>query len=343
MLIYFFVDVTIYDHANAAVCKSRAKKSVTSVTQVVKQLETTVEASWDDEDEEDFDLVQEEDDDGTTKVTIKRRSKKQKQVTTNTFYQYSGYQYPLDIWFLISEYITPEDVGRFAGICRSTYAVVCTAKFWFTLYRRYYTPCPTLPERLQPECMVRLYGLRTSVIRALHHMYPPFIVYMKSLERKSPRVLLKQQCILMWHKKRTSKCWMIYFKFKEPDIISHQRKITQKPDLVDMLEDIYANNDDKCRILQIACKNYNPTSSVVGLYLADASVKLSQNLTQHRIELTFASSLVCSNAGKDPLGTHNTTVIVMDPVLKLGVLDWWYPDYIHSPFTASLVANDDLT
>lgn len=89
--------------------------------------------------------------------------------------------YPLDIWFLISEYIRPEDVGRFAGICKLSYAVVCSAKFWFSMYRRYinmyklhHKTISHLPERLQPESMFRLYGLRTSVIRALYFLYPPF-------------------------------------------------------------------------------------------------------------------------------------------------------------------------
>jgi hypothetical protein len=48
-----------------------------------------------------------------------------------------GVEYPLDIWFLISEYILPENVSTFARICKSASHVVSTAKFWFHLYRRY--------------------------------------------------------------------------------------------------------------------------------------------------------------------------------------------------------------
>jgi hypothetical protein len=48
-----------------------------------------------------------------------------------------GLDYPLDIWFLISEHICPEDVSTFARICKSALHVVNTAKFWFHLYRRY--------------------------------------------------------------------------------------------------------------------------------------------------------------------------------------------------------------
>lgn len=46
-----------------------------------------------------------------------------------------GIDYPLDIWFIISEYIEPEAVGKFARICKSSYYVTTTAKFWFYLYK----------------------------------------------------------------------------------------------------------------------------------------------------------------------------------------------------------------
>lgn len=51
------------------------------------------------------------------------------------FLHYLGVDYPLDIWFIISEYISPEAVGKFAQICRSSYHVVTTGKFWFHLYK----------------------------------------------------------------------------------------------------------------------------------------------------------------------------------------------------------------
>lgn len=50
---------------------------------------------------------------------------------------HSGIDYPIDIWFLISEFLHPEDVGTFAGICKTTLAVVSTAEFWSNLYKRF--------------------------------------------------------------------------------------------------------------------------------------------------------------------------------------------------------------
>lgn len=45
-------------------------------------------------------------------------------------------KYPADLWFLISGYIRPEDVGRFALICRQSYNVTRSSGFWRQLYRR---------------------------------------------------------------------------------------------------------------------------------------------------------------------------------------------------------------
>jgi hypothetical protein len=66
---------------------------------------------------------------------------------------------------------------------------------------RHYKAVPNLPERLQPECMVRLYGLRACVIRALHYTYPPFVNKLKAVTtfEGDPHNLTKRQCVLMWH------------------------------------------------------------------------------------------------------------------------------------------------
>lgn len=47
-----------------------------------------------------------------------------------------GREYPVDIWLVLSSYIRPEDVCRFALICRNAWIATCTAVFWTRLYRR---------------------------------------------------------------------------------------------------------------------------------------------------------------------------------------------------------------
>lgn len=47
-----------------------------------------------------------------------------------------GREYPVDIWLVLSSYIRPEDVCRFALICSNAWIATCTAVFWTRLYRR---------------------------------------------------------------------------------------------------------------------------------------------------------------------------------------------------------------
>lgn len=52
-----------------------------------------------------------------------------------------GGDYPVDIWLLLASYIRPEDVCKFALICKNAWIVTCTAAFWTRLYRRWsHTP-----------------------------------------------------------------------------------------------------------------------------------------------------------------------------------------------------------
>lgn len=205
--------MTINDFANATVCKNRVKKSVSSTTTVLKQIDDRL---WDeklDDFDSEFDFIEEENEDGTKSMVLqKRESRRRRKTETETVCDQGGVEYPLDIWFLISEHVKPEDINRFASICRASWEVTCSAKFWFGLYRRYYRSVPGLPERLQPECMVRLYGLRACVIRALHHCYVPFIIYdgkcnSKSFFYEHPSALVKRVCITAWHERVSKGIW----------------------------------------------------------------------------------------------------------------------------------------
>ncbi len=61
-----------------------------------------------------------------------------------------GVQYPYDLWCLLGDYISPESVGTFAAICRSSHTVVHSARFWTKLYHRSVTST-TPPHKTVPE------------------------------------------------------------------------------------------------------------------------------------------------------------------------------------------------
>ncbi|KAG8230237.1 hypothetical protein J437_LFUL010865 [Ladona fulva] len=139
--------------------------------------------------------------------------------------------YPLDMWFIIGEYIHPEDVGRFAAICSSTRAVVASPDFWLRLRRRYISGGRRESEKNN-------YALRAQVIRALRQSYPPLVVrpqfYLRSStvgiinwwstigQRRILRftgdhhLVLGACCIQLWQEKRKGSL-VFYVKLKHPN------------------------------------------------------------------------------------------------------------------------------
>lgn len=269
MIILHFLDITLNDFANSSVCKTRLKKSANNVSNVLKKFEE--EKTWEEKTEEfEGDFVEEVDEEGNVTYVLRKVEPRRRRKTISNSeeaHQNVGKDYPIDIWFLLSEYIRPEDVGCFAGICKTSFEVVCTAKFWFSLYRRYYIAVPNMPEELQLESLVRKYGLRTFVIRALHFMYPPFVNKLKLISTASeehPDVLQKRICESLWHQKKGH--WIYYFKMRDrrSNTLQHSRTDFKTPDLLEILDDVSANPDEHCRILQVFCKDFNPIPPVIG-------------------------------------------------------------------------------
>lgn len=336
-------DVTINDFANSSAPKHRPKKSSTSVTTIIKQLEDhenqTQSKSWDDQELDDYDYIKQENDDGEVIYVLK----KVKIVNLNTTDVAestidTGKDYPVDIWFLISEYIKPEDIGTFARICRTSYSITNTGKFWFSLYKRYYKKTVELPRRLQPDCMFRLYGIRMLVIKSLYYTYPLFVNQLKVIKTEEhPDVLTKRMCTLMWHVKFKNH-WVYYFKLKEmvypPHLISNRDE--KRVDLIELLEDVAANVEENCRVLQITCLSFIPVLSVQGLFLTSVGVTLSQGFRHNRVQLIFNTNLM---HGKST--TEGTVCILLDPVINVRILDWWHPLYPHN-YNLNLLVNQNL-
>lgn len=81
---------------------------------------------------ENDDLPKSKNDPSVTEVKRKTVKSEQKENDNSV----EGIDYPVDLWFLISEHISPEMVIKFAIICKKSYYVTHTAKFWFHLLRR---------------------------------------------------------------------------------------------------------------------------------------------------------------------------------------------------------------
>ncbi|KAM4589028.1 transmembrane protein 183A isoform 2-T2 [Odontesthes bonariensis] len=307
--------VTVADYADAdpAVVKSgRVKKAVANAIEkeakllcgqeasqgaVVEVLSSAVGVETDSLGSCD-DLDPDEEGESEIKVARKKKNKRRKESSESS----DGEDYPVDIWLVLSAYIRPEDVCRFALICRNAWTVTCTAAFWTRLYRRHYRIDVELPFRLQPDSIVMLRCLRACVIRSLFHLYEPFslrVSKIPALPESTPTTLLNSKCILFWVKKisgtRPEALWEFNFKFMK----------------------------------QVTTLNYILTPVVMGMTLAQFKINVSTDMRHHRVRLVLQDSPLPRGKRGDQGGTQ----VVLDPVQSVRLMDWWHPQYPSLPYT----------
>ncbi|XP_034829137.1 transmembrane protein 183 [Maniola hyperantus] len=303
-------DFTINDCANAPKPVSRVKKSVTT--------EPKPEKSWDELQDDDFDIIEETNADGTKSFVYKKKRNHSKSETD--FQECPGVVYPEIVWYLISSYIKPEDVGNFAGINQATYSITKRESFWRALYKRYCQNNPKLPEKLRIENNYKLYGLRQRVIRALYHTYDVFIqkVQRQASHDSHPHELVRRRCVNVWYCKGPT-YWSVYFKLKK---LKPER--VKRVHFIEELGRIDANPEEDSQVLQVTCQSFYEVPPLMGMTLSSVSVVLSQGFRHHRLHLGFNTGHynICRNI----IPEHS---VVIDTVVNILVYDWWHPKYPH--------------
>ncbi|XP_034550717.1 transmembrane protein 183A isoform X1 [Notolabrus celidotus] len=338
--------VTVADYADAdpAVVKSgRVKKAVVNAVEKEVKLLCGLEASQgaveevlssaatvtaDALDSSD-DLDPEEDGESESKLARKKKNKRRKEST-------DGQEYPVDIWLVLSSYIRPEDVCKFALICKNAWTVTCTAAFWTRLYRRHYRIDADLPFRLQPDSVAKMRCLRARVIRSLFHLYEPFdlrVSKIPALPESTPTALLNSKCLLFWVRKvtgtRPDALWEFNFKFLKEQVRSKNGS-TKSLRMPSRYEDVHTNADSDCYILQVTTLNFIFTPIVMGMTLTLFTINVSTDMRHHRVRLVFQDSPL--HRGKKR-GDQGGTQVVLDPVQSVKLMDWWHPQYPSSPYT----------
>lgn len=241
---FTLLDFTINDCANAPKPVGRAKKSTAT-----KTAEDNI--PWDQVPDDVYDNIDivEGNAEGTKSFVYKKKrngSKSDSQDIDNR----PGNVYPEIIFDLISKYIKPEDVGRFAGINKSTYAITRTKSFWQNLYQNYCENSPLLPVRNRIENSYRIYGLRQRVIRALYHTYIIFMyrVLKHPLYDWRPAELLHKKCVNVWYSKAPdSPNWLISFKFKKGQPAENNGVV----DVIEELGRVNANPEESNQVLEV--------------------------------------------------------------------------------------------
>uniref|UniRef100_A0A182XFK1 F-box domain-containing protein n=1 Tax=Anopheles quadriannulatus TaxID=34691 RepID=A0A182XFK1_ANOQN len=291
-------DPTIYDYANSPKCSNRASK----VSSKISLAEIELEAE----------PLGEEAEQNIGAGGKGPATDAPPVVTYN--------DYHIDLWFLVSEFIRPEDVCRFALICRKTAEVVQSGRFWTQLYRSYYDRSIELPARFQPDSMVRLRGLRSAVVRSLYYLYPPFVARLTMGTNRHQYRVVGRQLLTSWHK-RTKGCWTYCFRLKAPfkpgSRPARSAQLQREKNSLAFMQDIYMNPEEGCQILMITTDflkvipMYNET-----LFVKNIVQTLSQSMMRYKIVLQLGNY-----CGK------RITDLVFDPVCNVSVLDWWTPQY----------------
>ncbi|KAK5912745.1 hypothetical protein CesoFtcFv8_002586 [Champsocephalus esox] len=340
--------VTVADYADAdpAVVKSgRLKKAVANAVEKEVKLLCGLEASHGAVEEvlsssvsvaanaldSSDDLDPEEDEENETKDASKKKNKRRKESSESG----DGEQYPVDIWLMLASYIRPEDVCRFALICKNAWTVTCTGAFWTRIYRRHYKINTDLPLRLQPDCIDRMGSLRARVIRSLFHFYEPFslrVSKIPSLPESTPTTLFNSKCLLSWVRKvsgtRPEALWEFNFKFLKHQ--GHSKNGCAKSlCLPRQYKDVHLNPDSDCYMLQVTTLNFIFTPVVMGMSLSLFTINVSTDMRHHRVRLLFQDSPL--RWGKKR-GDQGGTQVVLDPVQSVKIMEWWHPQYPSSAF-----------
>lgn len=242
----FIADVSIKDYADADQLKSngRIRKSVSAPVKIEA-------ASVANDEYEALDVH-----DVVIEITAKKplKSKITNATSAVAENEHAYNEFPNDIWFLISEFISPEDIPRFALICKQTYAITTTLKFWKNLYRRYYKTGVELPVRLQLDCMTRPRGVRACTIRSLFFTYPLFVNRLLVQPQQDFHSLVKRRVIQFWFQQVSPVKFWYFYKLKrklQPGSRTYDSEQLQRRNGISMkaLRDVYYNTEEGCSLL----------------------------------------------------------------------------------------------
>lgn len=177
-----------------------------------------------------------------------------------------------------------------------------------------------MPEILQPKFMVRRYGLRALVIRSLYFTYPPFVARYQKRSEPDINELEGRFCVVAWTQQVKDKSqWIYNFKLQKPQ--HGRRKAEPKLDLLEMLDDINANRDDGCKLLQIKANHYRPIPMVIGQEFNHYSVKKHRDdYCSHHLYLQFSTGP----------NRYHPSPIWLQSVVSIRILDWWHPAFKHN-------------
>lgn len=342
---YLANDLTLYDFADSARpagCTRIKKGAANSTIKEVKKLSGTgtgimqaeeEEVGWFDKDIEDFDVPlpecsedEEEDNAKTLPATVKGKARQRGRCSASE-QEKTGVAYPSDLWYVLSQHIDPEDVRKFATLCKDAYGATRTCQFWRNVYERFYNKDKELPADLKPHSIERIHGLRARCIRALYFLSPVLSerVQPKGPFDADPHSLIGYRCLLVWHQPSQGK-WHFCFKLQKPSL--HLQTCNTRPayleDIRKGYNNLFYNPEEGCCVLQVTSSHFASTSPhVMGQLLSAVHMSLSHGFRHQRLRLSFDSTRVSET--QSPV-SHDLEC-VLDPAMAVRIYHWWDPNY----------------
>lgn len=237
-----------------------------------------------------------------------------------------GRDYPADLWYLLADYIAPEDIGCFSALCKKALHATNSASFWRKLYNRYCKhDSASLPNRLQPYSIRNSDDcIRAKVICALYRVYPPFQERIKKgvrpLEDGDSHGLYGAVCQFVCNVGRVGNHYYHFIKFRHISSVTEQNvrnSLVSSPS-------VWRNPSEGEILLRVACPLFQPFSSehIMGLQLASISLSVSRDMCYNRLRLEFERNYD-KKKRRDP--KRNGIDMYLDPVIHVSVMDWWHP------------------
>ena len=329
-----------------------SNKAMSSLASLSLKVADEVPDSWMERDNEDSDKEEQE----PSSCLITRTN-----ANTGSEKEKPGHNliFPSEIWIILSDYIQPENVGKFARVCKTTHNIVSSQSFWRRLYRRHYDNLHhcDLPQRFHPDCMSRPRGLRAAVIKMLHLTHPRFLETQTRLSSvwPDPHSLTGTICVLQSCNRVGRKSTYHYFKLKDNiisakmtnDVIDNgledeedclgEEQERRTAALLSQLTNIHDNPEEGCSVLQVHSAHWSSLSPVMGLKLVSVSLSVSHGMRYHKLKLSFGSPEASY------VRTANTTEIVIDSVVGVKIYNWWHPHYsFESPEKKSYLPSDQF-
>ncbi|KAL5278996.1 TMEM183A family protein [Megaselia abdita] len=231
----------------------------------------------------------------------------------------------MTVWFLVGDYIRPEDVKSFALICKNTENVVSHASFWKSLYRRYLNK-DSSSEKLRLSCF------RSNVIKSLYKTYPPFVERLKRPTTTMSLEALKSLLFVNCYYKEESKVWIYCYKFwnrikaRKPRILRREEVSEEDYELENMIakfNNIFENPHEGFTLLLVFTNRFIPMpvecTSAVGQEFKVFGIRqiLSTDMRSNHLEIELSRARENSRA----------VTIKYPSIIKFKLINWWNPDY----------------